>query len=265
MISVEKETTALVDLFKAEPVEILKVSLTGHPVDFQFKAKTKSLHVDVLDLFLHSEGYVPAGVIARKASILRGEGLSYIQIFHDELAKPSIVKSIILSRLGLAESRFYARELTLKPVPIKDCRRFFDANHLMGYRVGRTVGLYSGNEIICALSYSIKKDNIAIERFCTKLNASCAGGFSKLVSHITSFKKPIVSFCDLRYSDGHSYESTGFVNKGETLGWSWTNGSERFNRLRCRATTGHTEKENAVAKGWFKIFDAGQRKYMLDV
>jgi hypothetical protein len=47
-----------------------------------------------------------------------------------------------------------------------------------------------------------------------------------------------------------------------TLGWCWGNNkNQRFNRLACKASLGKTEKENALDRKLFKIYDAGQAKY----
>src|SRR5208282_5401271 len=114
-------------------------------------------------------------------------------------------------------------------------KKFLTDNHLMGYKSSSCVGLWNGDELVSILSYKNKQNHIELERFCTKLNTSCVGGFGKLVSYLKQFNKPIVSYCDLRYADGHSYEALGFTNISETLGWCWTEGAHRYNRLMCRA------------------------------
>lgn len=263
MLIQDKILSPLEELFIGEAVVISKNSYIDVPTDFQFKSEFKTLNVDILDPILHSEQFILSKVISDKASAFRLKGISYIQIFHDELDKPLLIKSMICSRLGLSIGKFYARELDLKQVPIKDSKDFFSVNHLMGHKSGYTVGLYDKDILVCALTYKTCKDHIEIERFCTLLNSSCAGGFGKLVSYLKAFNKDITSFCDLRYSNGTSYEATGFVKLHDTPGWNWTDGTTRFNRLKCKATDLLTERQNAMQKGWFKIYDAGQRKYLL--
>jgi len=225
---------------------------------------SNKFYIDVIDLAANSELAALNSVNCEKAKAFHAANLKYLQFFADEIYKKSdVVRSMILSKLGLCTNKFAARELVLKDVSISESKKFFNENHLMGYKVGRATGLYKNNNLICALAYKEFNSHIEIERFCTKLNTSCAGGFGKLVSNLKQFNKSIISYCDLRYADGHSYEKVGFNCVGETLGWNWTDGENRFNRLMCRATKDKTEKENAAERGWFKIFDAGQRKFKL--
>ena len=239
--------------------------IKAHP-DFRFEYSGKVIYVDVHGIFFHSEYQVDKLYHQDRAEAFTKAGLTYLQFFADEIfEKPEIIKSMVLSRLGLATNKFAARNLDFKAVPFKEAQEFFNKNHLMGYKSSKTLGLYDGDKLVSALSYRSKsKTNvIEVERFCTLLNSSCAGGFGKFLSELKKLNKDISSFCDLRYSNGSSYLATGFIKVRDTLGWQWTEGSHRYNRLQCIASNGLTEKQVADAKGWFKIFDAGQRKYLL--
>lgn len=260
------------DLFKTSFPQLEKwnkqpteAPISYHP-DFRFEKDGRVLYVDVHGLFFHSEFHVSPTHHQERAKAFEAAGIAYLQFFADEIfQKPQIVISMVLSRLGMSAQKFAARKLFLKKVLFKEAKKFFDDNHLMGYKPSRVIGLYDNkNNLISALSFRVNKNFTEIDRFCTKLDTSCSGGFSKLVSELKAFKKPITSFCDLRYSNGKSYLLSGFKDSGETLGWCWTTGSARFNRLACTATGTRTEKENAASRGWFKIFDAGQRKYVLN-
>jgi hypothetical protein len=237
-----------------------------HRPDFRLEYNGKVVYVDLHGLFFHSEYKVSKEYHKSRALDFRNNNLTYIQIFGDELIeKGIIVKSLILSKLGFLSNKKYARKLQLLPVDFEIAKKFLEENHLMGYKFSTSIGLWDGNELISLLSYKNKKGHIELERFCTKINTQCVGGFGKLVEYLKQFNKPIISYCDLRYADGHSYEAIGFKNIGETLGWSWTEGAHRYNRLMCKAGNGKTERENASIKKWFKIYDAGQRKYLLTI
>ncbi len=257
-----KDTFPNLEKWNRRPIE---APITYHP-DFRFACNGSVVYVDVHGLFFHSEFHVSPTYHQERAKAFSNAGIKYLQFFADEVfEKPQIVVSMVLSRLGLTPNKFAARKLTSGEVSSIEAKKFFTDNHLMGYRSSRTIGLYLNGELICALAYRIKKDCVEIDRFCTKINSSCVGGFSKLVAELKQFEKPIISFCDLRYSDGKSYLATGFTDAGETLGWCWTTGSKRFNRLMCVATKTTTEKEEASKRGFFKIHDAGQRKYVLEI
>jgi len=78
----------------------------------------------------------------------------------------------------------------------------------------------------------------------------------------------VVSFCDLRYALGHTYTKLGFALEKTTLGWSWTDFKNTFNRLNCRANMDDrklTQAEHAAELKWAKIYDAGQAKYVKEI
>jgi len=251
------------ELWNKQPLETNSIAF--HP-DFRLEGIGKILYVDVHGLWIHCNMNKDNKYHFNRAHNFLFNNICLLQFFEDEIRdKFAIVKSIIISKLGIIDHKYAARKLNFKEVPFSEAKEFLEMNHLMGSMACKTIGLYNNNELICLLGYKIKKDIVTIERFCTKLNTSCVGGFGKLVSYLKQFNKPIISYCDLRYADGHSYEKLGFQNIGETLGWSWTDGVYRYNRLMCRAGSGKTERENATIKKWFKIYDAGQRKYRLDL
>ena len=143
-----------------------------------------------------------------------------------------------------------------------------EQNHLMGsYSFAYHYGLMYHDELISLMSIKQVNNVLEISRFGSRLNTNVRGGFSKLLLHVIKEYKPrhVISFCDLRYATGKSYEALGFKKIGATQGWQWTDRISRFNRLQCRAGGGKTERENAAEKGWVKIYDAGQAKYVLEL
>lgn len=242
--------------------------LSSFKPDFKLENLGKILYIDLHGLWWHCENNKDQNYHYNKGLEFSKNNICFLQFFEDEIQdKSNIVKSMILNRLGITKYKFFARKLELKSVSTIEARKFFEQNHLMGYKKSVCIGLYNQDELVCCLSYknNTKNNYIEIARFATNLNTSCVGGFGRLVAYLKQFNKPIVSYCDLRYANGHSYEALGFKNVGETLGWHWTDRKNRYNRLMCKAGNGKTEKENAAEKKWYKIYDAGQRKYILKV
>lgn len=262
-ISIVRSLLPGVSFWGKEPLES-KISFRP---DFRLVNSDRVIYVDVHGLYIHSNKMnFPKKAHREKFAKFCAANLTYLQFFEDELVDhPDIIRSIVAAKLGLISTKKFARKLLVKDVPAAEAKDFFAKTHLMGSTKCRTIGLYENDNLVCALGYRILSDYVDLTRFSTALNTSCVGGFGRLVSYLKQFKKPIVSFCDLRYADGHSYEKLGFKNVGETLGWSWTDGEHRFNRRQCRAGNGSTELENAALRNWFKIYDAGQRKYRLEV
>lgn len=255
-------------LWNKKPLEDKNISFFP---DFRLTVGSKVLYAEAHGLFIHSNGF-KKGAAAKdkkyhfnKGTSFRNANLNYVQFFEDEINfKFPIVESIIKSRLGLITTSYFARKLVLKPIVDQPLvKQFLNDNHLMGYKANKAVGLFDSDKLVCLMTYAEYKGKVTIERFCTLLNTKCPGGFGKLVAWLKKFRKPIHSFCDLRYGNGHSYEALGFKNIGETIGFSWTDGTARFNRLYCTALKGKTQKENAIDMKLFKIYDAGQRKYVL--
>lgn len=246
--------------------KVSRIEENVHP-DFQLTYQDKVLYVDVHGLYWHSIVNVDRKYHSSRRNIFEKAQISYLQFFEDEIRdKSEIVKSMILNHFGLTIQKYQARKLELQEVDPKRAHQFFIENHLMGRgSSSKAIGLFYREELVCCLSYrkSMRKGYLEISRFATKLNSSCAGGFGKLVNYLKQFNLPILSYCDLRYATGKSYQALGFVDKGTTLGFQWTDRYFRFNRTACKAGNGNTEKENAASKGWYKIYDAGQRKYLL--
>lgn len=187
--------------------------------------------------------------------------------------KSEIVKSIVLNYFGLGQKKYNARELQIHKVCFNDATLFFEENHLMGpHRSSTSFGLYSGKLLVCCISIrKHKKDNsLEIARFASKNFTSVRGGFSKLLKHVERLYDPskIISFCDMRYSTGVSYEKLGFTKASTTLGWNWTDKYNTYNRLKCRANMDSrklSEKDHAQELKLYRIYDAGQAKYVKEI
>jgi len=211
-----------------------------------------------------------------KRELAEKVGIRLIQIRSDEWdMKRPIVESILKAILNKSEHRYFARKLTVQKVSGPESRRFLQNNHLMGvYAPGRSVGLYTEEGVLVQLFvYQLKKDQTELDcsRICSLRGHSVVGGVSRLLKWALRQHpqvKGVVSFVDLRYSDGHSLEKIGFVRTGVTLGFGWTDGLDWRNRRTVRANRdlrGLTEREYSEEDGVFKIYDAGQAKYYKDI
>lgn len=197
--------------------------------------------------------------------------LQLIQFHENEIHnKSNIVKSMVSNILGATPNKIGARTCSVNLVTQKEATEFLKLNHLMGSTTAKHVGLYCKNKLVSLVSYKQSETVLKIERFCSKLDFSVQGGFSKLLSYIEkNLMKPSIkeihNWVDLRYGTGNHLVTKGFVMTKETLGWKWTDGYQTFNRLSCRANMDHrrlSEKEHAQELGWYKIYDAGQRLYV---
>jgi hypothetical protein len=230
----------------------------------------KKIGIEYCGVYYHSEIFAKKlDSHMQKRLCVESHGIQLLQIFSDEwLYKQDIVKSLIKAKLGLIDNKFYARKLELKKIDEDQASVFFKQNHLMGPSYGASyLGLYNGNDLVCAVSFKKHKNGIDIARFANKLNTVVVGGLSKLLNEIVKIRSPqfIQSFVDLRYGNGNSLLGIGFILESTTLGWKWSDGKNTYNRMKCRANMDDrklSERQHAEDLGWYKIYDAGQAKFI---
>lgn len=213
------------------------------------------------------------------------KGIQLISIWEDWITtKPDIVRSIILSKLGIYKERIGAGKCKVLPVVSHDARTFLDANHIQGFcNSTYKYGLYYKDELVALMTFS-KENNPGtnkgtgwtLQRFCTKLNTSIIGGAQRLLTH---FRKDhpegdIISFASHDISNGHLYEILGFeyVNEMQACYWYVHNQShQRFHRssfmkkdlVRKGYDPSLTEEQIMMQTDYLRIYDSGQSKYIL--
>lgn len=266
----EKEFERLFNLPKFD-----KKALENSSYRPDFKLSS-DVFVNVDGLYWHNEGNKGRSYHLKLRESFEAEGKTLLQFYEDEIRSQNrIVKSIVENKIGMTKERIFARRCETKEIDATLAKEFLQENHLMGfYKFGKHVGLFKGSELVAVMTYRfvLGKGIAEIARFAGKLDVSIVGGFGKLLSFLerTSLEQgisKIVSFCDLRYGSGASYRKLGFLLERTTQGWCWSDGKERFNRLKCTACKdadgSHvSEADHAKRLKWFKIFDAGQAKYV---
>lgn len=241
--------------------------------DFKLIKNNKTLFVNVDGLYAHSELKKQKKYHLELAEHFNKKKLTIFQFRADELRdSKQIVYSMIENYFKLSPYKIAARKCKIKVISTKTANEFFLENHLMGTGSKSTnYGLFFNDKLVACLAFKRKKDSTyEISRFANKLRHNIQGGFSKLLKHAikNTDAKKIITFCDLRYSSGISYLAAGFKQEKISLGWKWTNGIFTYNRLKCRANMDSrklTEAEYAKELGWYKIYDAGQVKFILEV
>lgn len=201
-----------------------------------------------------------------KRKLCEENSLRLFTIYDNENDSP-IWESVIGNALNLSR-RIFARKCKIKKVEAKEAKDFLVKNHLMGYSTAKSIGLYYEDKLVTLFTYKKCKENgLEVARFCNLIGHNVIGGYSKLLKFAEEESKPnyVLSFVDLRYGNGSSLLKTGFEIKGTTLGWKWTDFHQTYNRLACRANMDErrlSEKEHAAELGWYKIYDAGQAKFI---
>ena len=232
----------------------------------------KNVEIELCDLELSNEKYVLPSDNLKKLNKYRKIGKKVIFIFEDEwLYRKDIVKSRIYNILKLTKTRLYARKCVAREITYNECRDFLNCNHIQGAIPSKYYfGLYYKSELVSVMTFgslrrslgSLPKDDCyELVRFCNKLDFEVIGGASKLFKiFIRNYSpKEIISYCDLRWSDGNLYRKLGF----ELLYQSRPNyfyvdmtHKKRENRFKYR-------KNVLVAAGFDKI--KSERDIMLEI
>lgn len=269
--------TSNLELEFIELMKDFKISLFNrHPApgvqyrpDFFLERDGKGLYVNVDGMYFHCEARQPDPEYHRKMRrAFEQAGLRLMQFTGAEIMQsPEIIRSMILSYFGQNE-KVYARDCEIAVIGSQEASEFFNNSHLMGAHPASSAwGLRKDGFLVACMSARIRKGLMFIERFSSVLGKTVTGGFSRLTGHISkiSCAENIISYCDLRYATGSSYSVCGFEKISESLGFTWTDGVNIFNRLHCRANMDDrklSETEHAVEMKLFRLYDAGQAKYV---
>ncbi len=141
--------------------------------------------------------------------------------FHSEK-----VKSRLNSLLGNS-FRIHGRETIIKDINNDELLSFLDRNHLnIPLKAKYKYGLYFNEELESVMSFSkgrpmnrggVLYDSYELLRFCNRLNHTVVGGFTKLLNHFIQTVSPddIMTYVDIDWSDGTTYEKAGFTLEGQ--------------------------------------------------
>ncbi len=157
------------------------------------------------------------------------QGVQLLQIFEDEwIEKQEIVKSIIRSKLNKNLNFYSARNLSFGVVDRAEAKVFLETNHLQGFINGQHYGLFDPLDglvtiITIGKSRFSKLADYELLRYSSKLNTKISGGFTKM---IINYKKlsgntNILTYADLRYSNGKTYERFGKLISQSEPGYFW--------------------------------------------
>jgi hypothetical protein len=194
--------------------------------------------------------------------------------------KQNIWKSIINNKLGNS-NRIYARKCKIVELTNKQKNDFLNANHLQGMDNSKIkLGLEYNGDLVSVMTFSKPRFNKNYQwelvRFCNKLNHNVIGGASKLLSYFKKSQNPksLISYADLRYSNGNMYKKLGFVFKSYTPpSYVYTKGDKilsRFSTQKHRLAKilenfdeNKTENQNMMDNSYRKLWDAGTMLFVL--
>ena len=149
-------------------------------------------------------------------------GITLVQIFEDEWRdKQELVKRMLEHRMTRSNRSIFARKCSIMEIKSSQAREFLNTNHIQGGDHSPVnIGLFYEDELVGCMTFSRPPisggDRISewmLNRFATVADATVVGGFSRALKYfITNYlPESIVTYADLRWSNGNVYEKNGFT------------------------------------------------------
>lgn len=248
------------------------------PKELDIWIPSHQLAIEYCGLYWHSDRHKVPEYHSLKYQHCKQKNIRLITLFDDEWKyNASLVKLKLLSILGYdPRGKVFARKCTIVNVDHVTKSTFFDTNHIQGNGPGSiNIGLKYDDKLVACMSFIRQKEDVYIlNRYATSQRV--VGGFSKLLSYFkkTHAWKEIVSFADLRWSQGELYEKSGFVlEKTLPPDYSYVVHDRRVHKFNFRRKfldkrlsafdPTLTEMENCDNAGILRVWDCGKLRYVM--
>ncbi len=255
--------------------------------EFDIYIPDKKIAIEYNGLYWHSEECTGDKLKDyKKYKFCQENNIHYISIFEDEwIENPNRIKSFLKNLLATNKDRIKIRPQQLK-VEYKESidnkiREFLNKYHYAEGRLGfkHLWCCYYDNVLIGILgighpSRQSKEINLELKRVCLHSDYKCYGLWSYLLKNYVKPKlngQAIISFSDNRRDTGNLYIKLGFEKIAELKpNYYWCKGQKRFHKSALRKTeeeklTDKTETQLRQEQGYFKIWDCGKNKWLLQL
>jgi len=180
-----------------------------------------NIAIEFNGVYWHSEVFKNKDYHINKTKICKSSGIELLHIWEDDWKnKRPIIESMILNKIGITPNKIWARNCEIREInDVKISREFLNENHIQGYSNSKfKIGLYHKNELISIMTFSKKRKNMELVRFCSKLNTNVVGGSSRLFKYfIRKYNYDnVISYSDISFFSGGMYEKLGFTLDGST-------------------------------------------------
>lgn len=254
------------------------------PLELDIYIPSKRLAVECNGIYWHSTRKVDKNKHFEKLEKCREQGIQLLTLWEDQIQNSKQqLKNILLSKLGIYETKIGARECIIKEVSSRGSTEFLNKYHLQGsINSSIRLGLFKDNELLAlmTLGRGRKSLNEKVEwelyRYCCKGGMCIIGGFSKLLKHFIQAYHPksIITFSANDISEGNVYIKNGFKKIKETIGY-WYIDKKNLVRYHRYSFTKQSlvkrgfdcnKSESEIMKkiGFYKIYDSGQSKWILE-
>lgn len=246
-----------------------------NPYELDIYLPDYNLAIEYCDLYWHSDINKPKNYHKIKYEQCKLKNIRLLTIFENEwLKNKDLVKRKILNIINKENNdRIFARKCKIVNVLQKNKGKFFDQYHIQGDGPSSiNYGLEYNGELIAVMGFIQSKEYFILNRYAT--SRIVAGGFTKLLTHFEKeYNKPkIITFADLRWSEGELYKNSGFKIdkilkpdyywcKDKTL---WHKFNFRHSRMKNKLNkydSNISEADNMTNDGYYKIWDCGKIRF----
>lgn len=246
-----------------------------NPISLDVKINELKLAIEYNGDYWHSEANKNISPVyhLNKYKIAKEKGYRLIQIQENEWDnRKNQIKSFLKSALGKNERIIYARNTEIKEVSKDVANEFLEKYHILGkVQHKNAYGLYKDDELLCLITIGMHhrtNKEIVLNRFVGKEGTSVSGGLSKLVKYAKSIHGELVTFVDLRFSNGENWIKSGWkLIKQLSPDYRYYNTKNRKiiskqsrRKKAVKTPDGMTEHQHALQDGLARIYDCGKLK-----
>lgn len=271
------------------------------PKELDIYLPENNLAIEYNGLLFHSQGISEHAIFntpnfdknyhLQKTLECKNRGIQLFHIFEGE--NIDLWLSMINNKLGL-NARIYARNCYAEELRNSDCKTFLEENHLQGFsNASIAIGLYAGKnstkvqdmqdierKLVAVMTFGkprfTKGYDYELIRFCSLKGYNIIGGASKLWKFFLKKYNPksVISYANLRFSNGGLYEKLGFSLKNQSAPnyfYFHPKDGKLYPRIKFQKhklsklldvfDENKSEVENMFANGYRRIYDCGNLVY----
>lgn len=258
--------------------------------ELDFYIPEKKLAIEVDGTYWHSQKLKDPKYHQNKSLECLNAGVRLIHIFEYEWIQDESrekIKQLLRNALSSNIQTVYARKCYIKEIDTGMEREFLNSYHLQGYASSSIkYGLYSQHdELLSIITFGASRFNNQYQyeliRYCNKPQIRVIGGAEKLFKRFIKDHNPeqIISYCSLSKFSGGVYSRLGFNRADRFItepNYVWvpynfnndktvlTRYQTQIKKLKDQGLEvyGHTEDEIMQNRGYFKIYDSGNMRFV---
>ena len=232
------------------------------PKELDIYIPNKNLAIECNGLKWHSDEIKSSNFHINKYIDCKNQNVNLLNFWeHDIVLKPTILKSILLDKLGIYTYKISAHKCYIRLIKPKIAKEFLNENCLYDYKNGYiNLGLFNDNVLMAVMCIKQSKDisNYEITNFCCKNFTKIYGGFSKLLKYFVKTYDPCVITTRHKNDMGISklFYDNNFIMKAY-------NNLPSFRYIDKKQLITVNNIDKCKTNDYFKIYDSGETIYEL--